>query len=636
MCGICGVVQVGGNPREVVTPEALAQMTDAMTHRGPNDRGVYQAPGIAIGVRRLSIVDVEGGHQPFFNEDSSVVGAQNGELYNHGEIRRHLRGKGHVFRSRCDTEILPHLYEHSGGTFVAQLHGKFGLVVWDERSRRAVLARDRLGVKPLYWARVDDVVIFASELKSLLASGLIEPSLDPLALDAYLALGYVPAPLTALAGVRKLEPGHHLTIGDGQVIDAAYWTFPRPRPDVPARGLAEYAEELLSLLRESVRMRLMSDVPLGAMLSGGLDSSLIVALMAEMSSHPVKTFAIAFREDGDRNELPHARRVAEFFGCEHHELELSLSDADVDLDTLVWHLDEPVAELSSLGFHALSALAAQHVTVALSGQGADELFGGYRKHLAARLVGLTPGARLVGPLMGAAAARGPEAAQRFARAVTARNSVDRLLAMSASIDASARHRLYRGAMRRSGIDGARGAIHRLANGVAGSPLSTTLYLDAQLALVDNMLHYFDRMSMASSLEVRVPYLDHVLVEWAATVPDAMKVGVRRTKRVLRAAARGHVPDDIIDRRKVAFFRRSAGSWLAAQIAGPVGDRLLDPQARYGEVVDRSAIAKRVEVFRAGDPRDAQLLLSLLVLEFWLDRFNVRTSSEAAPELVSAC
>jgi asparagine synthase (glutamine-hydrolysing) len=315
MCGICGFVQVDGAPREVVTATVLDALTDAMTHRGPNDRGTYSAPGIALGVRRLSIVDVEGGHQPVTSEDGYIVAIQNGELYNHDSIRRRLRADGHSFSTQCDTEILPHLYECDGIAFPKALHGKFGVAIWDGRERRLVLARDRLGVKPLYWAQRDDLVVFASELKALLASGIVEFELDIEAIDLYFHLGFVPGPRTPHLGVQKLLPGWILEAGSGCVRGQPFWSYPPPTPDSPARPPQEYVEELLDLLRTSVRDRLMSDVPLGAMLSGGLDSSLIVALMAEASRGPVVTFSVGFREDG-ANELADARRVTNLFGCE--------------------------------------------------------------------------------------------------------------------------------------------------------------------------------------------------------------------------------------------------------------------------------------------------------------------------------
>jgi asparagine synthase (glutamine-hydrolysing) len=621
MCGICGVVQVGGEPRELVSPEQLDAMTDVMTHRGPNDRGTYAAPGIALGVRRLSIVDVEGGHQPFLNEEGSVVAIQNGELYNHDDLRRGLQRDGHVFASRCDTEILPHLYERDGARFPEVLRGKFGIAVWDERRRRAVLARDRMGVKPLYWARVGDVVVFASELKSVLASGFVEPELDLEAIDLYFSLGFVPGPRTPLVAVRKLAPGSILSIGPDAVHEEPYWAYPEPSPDSRPRPLEDYADELLDLLRQAVTDRLMSDVPLGAMLSGGLDSSLVVALMAEASSRPVVTFSVGFRED-KASELGDARRVAQAFGCEHHELELSVTENAVDIDDLAWRLDEPVADLSALGFDVLSRLAAEHVTVALAGQGADELFGGYTKHRAAATIaslGAVPAA------VRTALAGLPWPSPRMRRALGALAAGDpsaRLLAMSGRLVDGVRADLYGDALARVRDDNAYATIEALRGGLDGNPLAVTLYLDARLGLVDHMLLYFDRTSMAHSLEVRVPYLDHRLVEWAATVPASMKVQRGVTKRVLKEAGMQLLPPQTVRKPKVGFFRSALDVWLHAQLAGPAGERLRAGDAAYLGLLNGSAVAQLVADYRHKRTEDAaRLVFAILLLESWLSTFT---------------
>ena len=630
MCGICGVVQIGGEPRELVSFAQLDAMTDVMTHRGPNDRGTYAAPGIALGVRRLSIVDVEGGHQPFLNEERSVVAIQNGELYNHADLRRELLHDGHAFASRCDTEVLPHLYERDGTRFPGQLRGKFGIAVWDEQRRRAILARDRMGVKPLYWARVGDVIVFASELKSVLASGFVKPELDLEAVDLYLSLGFVPGPRTPLVGVSKLGPGSILVIGPDSVREEPYWLYPVPNPDPRPRPLEDYADELLDLLREAVRDRLMSDVPLGAMLSGGLDSSLIVALMAEASSRPVATFSVGFRED-KTNELADARRIAEAFGCEHHELELSVTENAVDIDELAWRLDEPIADLSALGFDVLSQLAAEHVTVALAGQGADELFGGYTKHRAAAALGalgfVPKGMRGV---MGGIPWPNPRMRRAFG-ALGASDPSRRLLAMSGRLVDGVRVDLYKGPLAAVSEDNAYDAVEALRGGLDGDPLAVTLYLDAKLGLVDHMLLYFDRTSMAHSLEVRVPYLDHRLVEWAATVPPSMKVQRGVTKRVLKAAGMQLLPSQTVKKRKVGFFRSALDVWLDAQLAGPAGERLQAGDAAYLELLDGSAVAQLVTDYRRRRTEDAaRLVFAILLLESWLTTFRRRAASVVTP------
>jgi asparagine synthase (glutamine-hydrolysing) len=604
----------------------LDRMTDVLAHRGPDERGTWLAPGVGLGVRRLAIVDPAHGHQPVTNEDGSIVAVQNGELYNHLELRREL--SDHRFRSRCDTDVLPHLYEAVGIGFPARLRGKFGLAVWDGGRRRAVIARDRLGVKPLYYAVAGDLLIFASELKSVLASGLVPTELDYEAIDAYLTLGYVPAPATPLAAVRKLAPGELLVAENGGVHRERYWSYPQPEPERPARPAAEYARELLDLLDETVRLRLMSDVPLGAMLSGGLDSSLIVALMARHASGRVKTFSVGFREAGDANELPDARRVASRYGCDHHELELSYADQDVDLAELVWTLDEPLADLSALGLHALSGLAARHVTVALSGQGADELLGGYERHRTAALA--TPLRRL--PQAARTAAARAAAGGRLGRAtrvVAANGPAAEWIAAHSCLDPAARARLVRGPL--IGLDGGRAAVERASEGLTAGGLPALLHLDGRLRLVDDMLHYFDRVSMAHSLEVRVPFLDHQLVEWCAELPSQLKVQRLTTKALLKRAARGLVPDEIVDKPKIGFFNRAVDGWLRAQLAGPSADYLLDPGARCTELLDRRELDRMLARHAEGGP-DGGLLLAVLMLEVWLSTYLPRAARVASEPL----
>jgi asparagine synthase (glutamine-hydrolysing) len=600
-------------------------MTDLMTHRGPSDRGTYLADGVALGVRRLSIVDLDGGHQPFSNEDGSVWAIQNGELYNHGDLRRALALSGHVLQSRCDTEVLPHLYEHAGAAFPRQLRGMFAVAVWDGRRRQAVLARDRLGKKPLYYAHVGDLLVFASELKSVLTSGLVKPELDYEAIDAYLSLGFFAGPRTPLRGVSKVMPGGVLTAGPDGVQIERYWDYPLPSGEAPTATLEETGERLLYELDESVRLRLMSDVPLGAMLSGGLDSSLIVALMARHMDEPVKTFSVGFIEAGRDNELDDARFVARMYGTEHHELELSFAGTPVELEELVWHLDEPLASLSALGFLELSRLAAQHVTVALCGQGADELLGGYRKHRVAALIGRLDG-RL--PSVGEGLRRGARlgllGSSRLARALAAEDPAERLLATSGRLAPALRSRLARGELARLDGSAAERTLRSRLDGIGRDPLRGSLYLDAQLGLVDDMLHYFDRTSMAHSLEVRVPFLDHHVVEYCATIPSAFKVQGLKTKAVLKQAARGVVPDRIIDKRKIGFFHRSVGGWMRSQIQGEIAERLLAPEPLSGEILDPLVVRDLAERHVNGrDRRHGHLLLAILMLEIWLSSYLPR-------------
>jgi asparagine synthase (glutamine-hydrolysing) len=600
-------------------------MTDVMEHRGPNDRGTYVTDGAALGARRLSIVDVEGGHQPFGNERGDVWAVQNGELYNHVSIRDELRGDGHVFHSRCDTEVLPHLYERDRSRLPERLRGMFGLAVWDSSARTGLLARDRIGIKPLYYAVSADLLVFGSELKAVLASGLIDAELDYDAIDAYLTFGFLPGPRTPLAGVHKLLPGERVVVERGDYRVERYWEYPKPRRTDPPLDLDEAAELLVHNLEESVRLRLMSDVPLGAMLSGGLDSSLIVALMARNMSSPVKTFSVGFREDGELNELADARYVANVLGADHHELELSHTHDAIDLATLVWHLDEPLADLSALGFQALSQLAASHVTVALSGQGADELFGGYTKHRAASIVSSTPFRQPLARAFGKFGQRAPARFKRPLETLAAPDPASRVLAMSSKLRDDMRRMLYRGPLAtRDGREGLR-VVGAIADGVEDDPLPATLFIDGQLALVDDMLHYFDRSSMAYSLEVRVPFLDHEFVEFAATIPGSLKVRRLQTKHVLKHAARGLVPDRIVDKRKLGFFADSAGEWLRSQLDRALAEYLLAPDARCNAFLDRDALSELVSAHVAGRDRgrNARLLLALLMLEVWLAEYLPR-------------
>jgi asparagine synthase (glutamine-hydrolysing) len=631
MCGICGVVQIGGEARQVVDPHVLNRMTDVMTHRGPDDRGVFHGPGIALGARRLSIVDVTGGHQPVASEDGVVWAIQNGELYNHVQLRGELERAGHHFRTRCDTEVIPHLYEQMGVGFPSRLRGKFGLALWDSRARRAVIARDRLGVKPLYWARSGDLLVFASELKSLLASGLVQPHLDLEAIDSFLTLGFVPAPRTPLAGVEKLLPGELIVVSPDGIRRERYWSYPAPTPERPARSLQEYAAGLLERLDESVRLRLMSDVPLGAMLSGGLDSSLIVALMARHMTEPVKTFSVGFLEDGKTNELADARFVSRVFGTEHHELELSQAEQGVDLEDLIWYLDEPIAELSALGFLALSQLAARHVTVALSGQGADELLGGYLKHRAATLV--SPWRRVPSPVRSMCAPllrKAPGPLRRAGRTLAAEGPAERLLAMSGHVPEELSRHLMKPELAAVHGRWTKEALLLLADGYDDDPLPMTLHMDAQLALPDNMLHYFDRASMAHSLEVRVPFLDHELVEYCATIPPELKVRRLTTKYVLKHAARGILPDQIIDKRKIGFFRGAAQGWIRSQFDGALADYLLAPSPAYAELLEPEAVEKLLREAKQ-TRRRVQLALAILMLEVWLSTFLPRALAASEPE-----
>ena len=629
MCGIAGAFRLDGAPLPALPDDVLRRMCDVIEYRGPDDAGFVAGDGCSLGARRLSIIDVEGGHQPFASETGRVWAAQNGEIYNHAALRDALVARGHTLRSRCDTEVLPHLYEDHGADLGEHLRGMFAFAAWDREERRGVLYRDRLGIKPLYYAIVDGLVVFGSELKCILASGLVGDELDPEAISAYLMLGSVPGSMTPLRQVRKLQAGERLVVERGIPRVERWWHYPAPDPDPVDRTSDEWAEILLDKLDESVRLRLMSDVPLGAMLSGGLDSSLIVALMAQHMTEPLETFAVGFA--GGDSELPDARRVAQALGADHHELEVGLDTGAEDLSDLIWHLDEPLADLSSLGFLPLSRLAAEHVTVALSGQGADELFGGYRKHRVASLVERWQ--RVPGPLRSGAAAalqRGPGRAGRLAEALQSQDTVARILATSGLVRPELRGQLFGGALAEHAGAAESVLRDRMAGAPGAAPLEASLYLDARLGLVDDMLTYFDRASMACSLEVRVPFLDHELVELAARIPTAHKVRRLQGKHVLRLAAKGRVPDFVLAKRKRGFFNEKVSSWIGAENGAIVDRLLLSGDPAYAAVVEPATVRRAVADWRAGATQNTNLLLGLVMLELWLGDYLPRALTPSTP------
>jgi asparagine synthase (glutamine-hydrolysing) len=598
-------------------------MTQAIVHRGPDEDGHHLAPGIAMGMRRLSIIDVTSSHQPLSNERGDVWTVFNGEIFNFPALRRELQARGHRLATHGDTETIVHLYEEHGTEFPTRLRGMFGIAVWDECRRRLVLTRDRMGVKPLYYALTPHGLAFGSEIKSLLAGGLVEPRLDPLAAELYFAYGYVPGPRTLFAGVRKLAPATTVVWEAGELKgESVYWT---PWDDAEPSGASweEDQETLLRLLRDSVRARMISDVPLGVMLSGGLDSSLITALMSEVSTKPVKTFSVGFTEDTRANELASARRVAQRFNTDHHELLTSATEHPSLIDEALWHLEEPIVDVSFLGFLVLSRLAREHVTVALCGQAADELLGGYLKHAVARAADHL--ARVPAPgrtAFAAIGARLPESSRlgRGLRALTTDDDATRLLEMSRVILEGQRRALLSPEFRSAGADRElRDVLRSRASGRSGSVLREALYLDTKLSLVDLMFLYFDKMSMAASLEVRVPFADHDVVSFCMGLPDDRRIMRGRRKEILRRVSRGLLDDATIDNKKRGFFRAASSTWLNAHRTGLVQDVLLDARTRDRGIFTPGAveglISRSPGTGRAGEP-----LLAVLLLELWHRQF----------------
>lgn len=615
MCGIAGIA--AADPRSVpLEAEALRRMTEAIEHRGPDDDGHLLEAGVALGMRRLSVIDPAGSSQPVANEDDEVSAVFNGEIYNFRELRDELRARGHRFATRGDGEVIVHLYEEHGPAFVERLRGMFAIALWDRPRRRLVLARDRMGVKPLYLAETADGLAFASEVRSLVSAGLVRPRLDPAAAELFMAWGYVPGPATLFAGVRKLPPASRLVYVDGCVAEEREYWSPWDAP--PAGGSwEEDGDRLLELLRSATRARMVSDVPLGVMLSGGLDSSLIAALMTEVSDRPVQTFSIGFAEDAAANELAEARHVARRLGTDHHELETSALDHPDLLDEALLRMEEPIADLSCVGLLLLSRLARETVTVTLSGQGADELLGGYRKHQiahAADLLGRVPPARAAVAL--AARLGAPESTRaRGLRALATTDPAERMLAMSRVLQPRERAALLRPELLRE-TDVAEPL--RAHGDLAGrSALTQTLYLDTRLALVDKLLLYFDKMSMATSLEVRVPFMDHDVVSFCLALPDSRKVRLGNRKELLKRVARGLVDDEIVDRRKRGFFRSALGAWLNAQQDGVLAETLLDPRTADRGLFREAEVKRLLELAGTGDIKADERLFCVFLLERWM-------------------
>jgi len=622
MCGICGLAG-RATDQQPISPAILRAMTEVIVHRGPDEDGHHLAPGIALGARRLSIIDLPSSHQPTTNERGDVRAVFNGEIYNYPELRADLQSRGHRFATAGDTETIVHAYEEYGAGFPKWLRGMFAIAVWDEPRRRLVLARDRMGVKPLYYALTPRGLAFCSEIKSLLAGGLVEPRLDPMAAEIYLAYGYVPGPRTLFEGVSKLAPASTLVWEDGALREESVYWQPWDGARPAGASWREDQDALLGLLRESVRARMISDVPLGMMLSGGLDSSLLTALMAEQSAQPVKTFSVGFTEDAEANELADARRVARRLGTDHHELLTSATDHPSLIEDALWHLEEPVADLSFLGFLLLSRLAGEHVTVALCGQAADELLGGYAKHAVAHAADVL--ARVPAPGQRAVASIGARlpAASRLGRGLRAMATADdavRQLQMSRVVLEGQRQALLSSGFRSAGADREfREIVRSRASGHFNTVLSETLFLDTKLALVDLMFLYFDKMSMAASLEVRVPFADHDVVAYCMALPDDRKVRRTRRKEILRRVSRGLLDDATIDKQKRGFFRAASSTWLDTHRDGIVRETLLDRRARdrgiFASAAVEDLVARPLGPGRGGEP-----LLAVLLLELWHRQF----------------
>ena len=635
MCGIAGILERG----RPIDREALARMAGAIRHRGPDDDGFHVAdstdggPSVGLAFRRLSIIDLAGGHQPMCNEDETVWIVFNGEIYNFQELRDELRGKGHRFRTNSDTETIVHLYEEMGADCVQRLNGMFGFALWDARARKLLLARDRMGKKPLYWTQTARGLLFGSELKALLEHPDCPTALDRAALAKYLAYEYVPAPHSIFQGVHKLPAAHVLEWQDGRVQVRRYWDL-RFDHSGPVRSAADWAGELHARLRESVRLRLMSDVPLGVFLSGGIDSSTVVALMAElMPPASIKTFSIGF-EDPSFDESAHARTVAQHFGTDHREEILAPRTLVDILPEVARFLDEPFADASIVPTYLLSKFTRRHVTVALGGDGGDELLAGYPTFpadRAARFYRLPRAVheRLVWPLV----SRLPVSTDNFSLDFKVKQFL-----RGARYGQALRNQVWLGAfdaeeqsgLLNGGLDGIDpyDDLTRAAREVsAADPVERLIALYCRFYLADDILVKADRASMATSLEVRAPFLDYTLVDWLGTMPSNLKLHGMTTKYILKKAMADRLPPGIAARGKKGFGIPVA-KWFKGELRELACDTLSEARIRDQGLFEWPAVSRLLDDHFKGVRDNRKQLWTLFMFQLWYDEY-VRGRTPAA-------
>ena len=635
MCGIYGLLDLRG---ALVSAPALSGMARVTTHRGPDDEGVHVDGSLAMGMRRLSIIDVAGGRQPLSNEDGTLWLVANGEIYNYRELSRNLIAQGHRFATGSDCETLLHLYEQYGDDFLGKVNGMFAFALWDAKRRRLILGRDRLGVKPLYTWTDGKRLVFASEAKAILQVPGVPTSLDRKALLAYLSLGYVPAPQSMFEGIRKVPPATLLMAEDGAIRTHRYWNVPRQVD----RSLDEktWVDRVRAALEQAVALQMVSDVPIGAFLSGGIDSSAVVAFMARHSDRPVRTYAIGFDGGGAEsyyNELPYARRVASLFGTEHHEI-IVRPDVVSLLPKLLWHLDEPIADSAFVTTYLVSEFARRDVTVILSGVGGDELFGGYRRYLGNHYQQRFD--RLPGALRRAISVLGERLpSDRHSPILNTLRLAKGFLA-GAGLPLEERYRTYVEVFDEDSVAGIVGRSQRIDSAVAAAfaeaggndDLNRMLAVDAATQLPDDLLLLTDRMSMAVSLECRVPLLDHELFELAAVIPEDVKLRAGRLKHVMKAALRDVLPADILDRRKRGFGT-PMGAWFKGALSPLLRELLSAEAVRRRGLFHYPSVAALIEAHQANRIDGTDRLLALLNFEVWARLYlDARSPADVVDEL----
>lgn len=624
MCGIVGIVR---NDTKPIDEDLLSRMSDAIRHRGPDDDGFYVKRGVGLGMRRLSIIDIKSGKQPIHNQDRTAWIVFNGEIYNYLELRETLEKLGHRFYTNSDTEAIIHAYDRYGVDCPKHLRGMFAFAIWDERTQELFLARDRVGKKPLLYSQLNDQFLFGSEFSALLLHPDVSRNIEPQALDYYLSFMCVPAPLTVYRAIKKLEPGHTLRLRKGEIKIERYW-----RPDF-ARKLEiseeEASERALEVLRDAVRVRLMSEVPLGAFLSGGIDSSAVVALMSEVSSEPIKTFSIGFEEQ-DFSELHHARRIAEHVGADHHEF-IVRPDALEVLPLLVEHYGEPYADSSAIPTYYVARETRKHVTVALNGDGGDESFAGYERYAAMQLAQRYQRfpAALRESVFERALSFVPTSESRRSRVRDAKRflqaaslpKVDRYLRWVSVFDEDTKRDLYSEAFRRETANmHARDLIEPLFARANGTGIvDAALQADILTYLPNDLLVKVDIASMAVSLEARSPFLDHHVIEFAASLPENLKLRGLTTKYLLKRVLKQLLPAENLSRRKMGFGV-PIGDWFRGKLQPFLCETLLSEKAVNRGLFNPSEVRRLVEQHTRSERDYAHQLWTLLMLELWFQRF----------------
>lgn len=600
-------------------------MLGSIVHRGPDDEGRLQDRELHFGMRRLSIIDLAEGHQPIFDESDRYAVVFNGEIYNYRELRTDLIAKGHQFRTNSDTEVIVHLFEDHREKCLDYLRGMFGIAIWDNQRRELFIARDRLGVKPLYYTETHSDFVFGSEIKAILQHPEVESRPDLAGISDYLSLKYTPAPKTMFANIHSLPPGHYMVINEKGVQIQRYWDLPfAQESDVAENNISdqEYEERLLTLLKESVRLRLRSDVPFGAFLSGGLDSSTIVALMAQELSTPVNTFSVGFGGEGEPDELPYAQAVADHFGCRHHTLRITADDFLNHAETVLWHLDQPIADQATVATFMVAKLAREHVKMVLTGEGGDELFAGYARYEGERW---SPYTTWMPSFMGSTVRSlsqrlpGLRRAKIAVSALTRRNEAERFANWFPMFTDDAKEQLI--VAQHSDIK--RGAGHVFAATLSRcrvrEPLSRMLYADSKMWLPDYLLLRGDKLTMAHSLEARVPLLDHKLTEFAARLPSRLKLAGKKRKVLLRNVASKLLPKQIIDRPKQGF-PIPIERWLQKEAKPLMLDLLNQASIQRRGLFQADYVARLMNQHISGYADHSIALWGLMSLEMWFRKF----------------